>query len=45
MGQEIGQKMHLPYIDQNTPIGFYTNSYSYNILIHVVGIFFYEIIF
>lgn len=40
MGQEIGQKMHRPYIDQNTPIDLYTNSYSYNIFIHVVGICF-----
>jgi len=40
MGQEIGQNMHLPYIDQNTLIDFYTNSYNYNIFIHVVGICF-----
>jgi hypothetical protein len=40
MGQEIGQKTHLLYIDQNTPIDLHTNSCSYNIFMYVVGICF-----
>jgi hypothetical protein len=40
MAQEIGKKMHLTYIDQNTPIFLHTNNYNYNIPIHVGGICF-----
>jgi hypothetical protein len=30
--------MHLIYIDQNTPIAPHTNSYTFNLLLHVGGI-------
>lgn len=36
MGQEIGQKVHLNHIDQNTPITPHIN--SYDIFIHVRNI-------
>jgi hypothetical protein len=39
MGLEIGKKMHLMDMDENTPISLFNKKYKHNISIHIWSIY------